>query len=260
MLMNTIQTGAKKVGDGIVRNSPTIMTGLGVGGMLTTIFLAVKATPKALRHIDDVRDQHERDAIVEGYEYEPPTTMEIVKASWKDYLPAALTGLSAVACLVFANTVSLQRQAALVSLYTMAEATLVEYKDKVIETIGANKEEKVHEAILQDRIDRAPLREGAIIVGEKGDTLCFDSLSGRYFKSDIEIIRRVQNDFNAQLINERYLTLNEFYDLLGLEHMAMGISQGWSTEYGLLDISFSAKMKDGKPCMVLDFRVGPRPL
>ncbi|NLJ49842.1 MAG: hypothetical protein GX428_09720, partial [Candidatus Atribacteria bacterium] len=56
-------------------------------------------------------------------------------------------------------------------------------------------------------------------------------------------------------------TLNEFYDELGLEGTELGRNMGWTTEFGLLDISFSAKLTpDNLPCIVLDYRIGPRKL
>ena len=56
-------------------------------------------------------------------------------------------------------------------------------------------------------------------------------------------------------------TLNEFYDELGLEGTELGRNMGWTTDYGLLNISFSAKLtQEGQPCIVLDFKVGPRKL
>ena len=38
---------------GTIKHSPEILTGVGIAGMITTTVLAVKATPKALRLIDD---------------------------------------------------------------------------------------------------------------------------------------------------------------------------------------------------------------
>jgi len=40
----------------IIKNSPTILTGLAVGGLVTTTVLAVKATPKALDILE--RNKH----------------------------------------------------------------------------------------------------------------------------------------------------------------------------------------------------------
>ena len=78
-------------------------------------------------------------------------------------------------------------------LYSLTESTLKEYKAKVVETIGENKERKVREDIIQDKLDAAPMATREIIITGGGDQLCCDILSERYFKSDIEKLRRSEN-------------------------------------------------------------------
>lgn len=251
--------GLKKVSVALMKNSPSILTSLSVGGLITTVVMAVNATPKAL----DILNQEITDREVENYGDRLPklTTKEIVALTWKCYIPTALMGITTIACIIGSNSINLRRNAALVSLYSLADTTLKEYQAKVIETIGEKKESAIKEDILQDRIDKNPAGNNTVIITGKGDTLCYDSLSGRYFKGDIETIRRIQNDFNKDLLNEMYKPLNELYEELGLEGTELGRDMGWNTEYGLLDISFSAKLtKDGQPCIVLDYKVGPRKL
>ena len=100
--MNLAQT-AKNIRTSMVKHSPEILTGLGIVGMITTTVLAVKATPKALTLID-VAENEKRDEL---------TPMETVKATWKCYIPAAVTGVTSIACLVGASSVNTRRNAAL---------------------------------------------------------------------------------------------------------------------------------------------------
>ena len=67
-----------------------------------------------------------------------------------------------------------------------------------------------------------------VIVTEKGNTLCRDSISGRYFKSDIDKIKKVVNELNRQLIHQNYISLNEFYYELGLDSTKNGSYLGWN--------------------------------
>jgi len=260
--MKSLAVIGKNVGNSLVKNSPTILTGVSVAGLLTTVAMAVTATPKAIEILD--REMWDREVIgIEKYgsPIQPLTKKEIISLTWKCYIPTVLMGAATIGCIIGANSIHLRRNAALVSLYSIAESTLKEYQAKVIETLGEKKEKLIKEEILQDRVTNNPPKENQIIITGNGDTLCYDSLSGRYFKSDIEKIRRIQNDFNRSLISEMYKTLNEFYDELGLEETELGRNMGWTTEFGLLDISFSAKLTpDNLPCIVLDYRIGPRKL
>ena len=50
------QHALKTTADVLSRNSPTILTGAAVAGMVTTVFLAVSATPEAIRRLDIHRE------------------------------------------------------------------------------------------------------------------------------------------------------------------------------------------------------------
>ena len=89
--------------------------------------------------------------------------------------------------------------------------------------------------------------------------MCFDVLSGRYFKSDIDLIKRVENNINKRMFNDMYISLNEFYIELGLEPIGIGDDLGWSVDKGMIDIDFSSQLADdGTPCLVIDYSVSPK--
>jgi hypothetical protein len=189
------------------------------------------------------------------------TPLEMVKLTWKLYVPTVVMGGATIACIIGSNSINLRRNAALASLYSLTETALQEYKEKVIETLGEKKEEKIKSAILQDKLEKDPVDEKQVIITGGGDVLCYESLSARYFRSSVEKIISIQNKFNHCLLSERYMTLNELYDELGLEHCSLGERTGWSTEFGLLDIKFESKIAANKePCLVLEYRIGPRGL
>ena len=258
--LNELKIFGKNAGDMVVRNSPSILTALGVGGLFTTVFMAVRVTPKAVKLIEEEEYTRKKDAFVESFPFEPVTKMDIVKMTWKLYAPAVAMGLGTAICIVGANSISMRRYAALGGLYGLAEASLKEYQEKVVGTLGEKKEAAMRSDILQDKLDANPLSGNTIIMtGKKGNTLCFDTLSGRYFKSDIETIRKIQNDFNLQILNgSNYATLNEWYDELGLDHTKLGDKLSWSLDY-MLNLVFDTKLSDdGEPCLVLDYRVVPQ--
>lgn len=235
----------KDVTRALKRHSPEILTGIGVAGMLATTVMAVKATPKAIMLVN------EREVEL-GVEKLP--AKEVVKTTWKCYIPAAVTGVTSIACIVGASSVNLKRNAALATAYTLSETALKEYKDKVIETIGEKKEKEVRDAIAKDQITKNPVSKADVIITEKGDTLCFDAFSGRYFKSDIEKIKRAENEFNRRLLQEDYLSLNEFYYELDLSGTYIGDRLAWRADRGLVEITFSSQLaEDGTPCLVLQF-------
>lgn len=234
------------------KHSPEILTGLGIAGMISTTVLAVKATPKALRLIEKKKEEMDlKDA-------DKLTVAETVQAAWKPYIPAAVTGTVSVACLVGASSVHLRRNTALAAAYHLSETALTEYKEKVIETIGKNKEKTIRHKIDKDRVDRNPPNDKEVIITGDGDTLCFDYHSGRYFKTSIDKLKKIENELNSRLLREDYISLNDFYDELGLSFTKMGDDLGWNVEKGLMEFSFSSQLVNDTPCLVLNYNVEPQ--
>lgn len=252
-----VRTNAIKVNKILVKESPTILLALGVTGVITTVILAVKATPKALYLLDgEMFHRAKKDPLREP---EPLTKLETIKLTWKCYIPTVLIGTTSIACIIASNSINLRRNAALASIYTITEATLKEYQQKVVDVIGKNKEQKIRDEISQDKLNNNPFDGQTVILTGRGETLFYDSLSGRYFKSDIENIRQIQNDFNRDLLTEMYKPLNDLYEKIGLEDTEIGRHIGWNIESGMLDISFGAKIaKDGIPCIVMNYKLVPQ--
>lgn len=251
----------------IVKHAPEILTGIGIGGMVTATVLAVKATPKALSLIEEEKnrqnDELQREAIESGddecREITKLTPLDTVKAAWKPYIPAVVTGTVSVACLIGASSVNARRNAVLATAYSLSETALAEYKEKVIEMVGEKKEEAIRDKVAKDHIEKAPLADREVILTGKGDALCFDVISGRYFKSDIDKVKKAQNELNQRLLSEMYISLNEFYYELGLRPIKLGNELGWNIDDGLIDLHFSSQLADdGTPCLVVDYHVAPR--
>ena len=234
----------------VSKHSPELMTGIGIAGMITATILAVKATPKALEAIDREKQELETDKL---------TPVETAKATWKYYIPTVVTGSASIACLIGASSVNLRRNAALATAYKLSETALTEYRDKVVETIGEKKEQTIREKIDKDHITQNPVSKNRVIVTGKGQTLCYDHISGRYFYSDIDLIKRAINELNRHITIHMYQSLNEFYDELNLEHIGIGYDLGWNIDGGIIDPEFSSHLtEDGQPCLVLGYSVDPK--
>ena len=244
---------AKSVKASLIEHSPELLTGIGIAGMVTTTILAVKATPRAIDLIRaDSAENHDGDP----YAY---TKTEAIKSCWKCYIPATITGVSSIVCIISATSVNARRNAALATAYTLSETALREYKDKVIETFGEKKEQVVLDAIAKDRIEKNPVSKNQVFVTGKGKTRCYDYVSGRYFESDADRIKKAEIELNRQILADMYVSLNEFYDLLGLDPIGIGDDLGWNVDCGTIELYFSAQLDDEEnPCLVLNYNVVPK--
>lgn len=234
----------------IARRSPEILTGIGIAGMVTTTVLAVKATPKALILIGQAENEKERDL----------KPIETVKVAWKPYIPAIVTGTMSTMCLIGASSVNLRRNAALATAYKLSETAFAEYKEQVIKTVGEKKEKAIKEKVAEERIKKNPVSKSEVIVTNNGKTLCYDPISGRYFYSTIDTVKRAALDIKENILKSfsGYASLNDFYDEIGLPRTSCGDDLGWNLERNI-EIDFSSRLSDnGEPSLVLDFVVAPR--
>lgn len=239
----------------VSEHSPGILMSVGIVGMVTTTILAVKATPKAMALIEEEKLRRYKEIDDDSI-----SKIDTVKVAWKPYIPAAATGLASIACLIGSSSVSAKRTAALAAAYQISETALTEYRAKVVETFGEKKERLVKDKIAKDQIEQHPVSKSEVIVTNDGITLCFDPISARYFKSSIERIKRAENDLNKSMLHDitGYVSLNEFYDELGIDRTAVGDDLGWSVDK-LIDMGFSSQIADnGEPSIVLDYRVAPK--
>ena len=234
----------------IKKHSPEILTGIGIAGLFTTTVMAVRATPKALILIEERKEEIGAEKL---------EAMDMVKTTWACYIPAAITGTLSVACLIGASSVNARRNAALATAYTLSESALKDYQGKVIEMFGEKKNEAVKDAVAKDKVEKNPVVTREVIITEKGNTLCYDAISGRYFKSDIEKIKKAECELNRQMLDDMYVSLNDFYYEIGLDSVKLGDELGWNVDSGYIDLSFSSQLaSDGTPCLVIDYSVAPR--
>lgn len=232
------------------KHSPEILTGIGIVGMGCSIVNAVIATPKAMTLVEQKKEQLDVNHL---------TPKETFLAVWKPYLPSALSFIASSACIIGASAVNYKRNAALGAAYALSERTLIRYRDKVIDTLGERKEREIRDKIAQDDVNNNQPSPKQIIVTSKGNTLCKDMISGRYFKSDIETIKQTINKLNRRLTYDHYISLNEFYGELGLDDIKNGDLMGWNLDNGLIEPNFNACItEEDEPCIVFDVDISPK--
>lgn len=232
------------------KHSPEILTGLGVIGLIATTVAAVRATPKALELIEENKDE---DGHI--------SKKDVVKVSWKQYVPSLLIGTVSIACIVGSNKISIHRSALLAAACSISEEKLKEYKNKVVDVFGEKKEkEEVYESIIQDKIDESPTPNCE--PKKSDDILFYDVWSGRYFYSDRNRVDRAINELNSIFLQSDQVCLNDFYDSINLDRNQFGYICGWNRQTTkLIEIRYSSHIaKDGNPCLAVDFFQDPTPL
>jgi hypothetical protein len=218
-------------------HSPEILSALGVSGLVATSYLTAKAATQVAR--DEDADPW-------------ASNKEKIKRYWKIYIPPAISGVITTACIIGSSQASGRRTAAAVTAFSVTEKAFSEYKEKVVEQVGKNKEQKIRDEIAEANVKKhMPSKE--IVIAGTGHVLCCELLTKRYFRSDMEALRKAQNDINARIVNDVYVALDEFYDILGLSYTSASGKLGWNSDK-LMELEFSTIMSEGgEPCIAFDY-------
>lgn len=250
--MIDLKEAGKNLYSGMCEHSPEILIGIGIAGMVTGTVLAVRSTPKAIELLEKRKKKLDSEKIPVG---------DIVKTTWKCYIPTIVVTSLSIACIIFADRQHVKRTVALSTACSLSETAFQTYKAKVIETIGEKKEKSIRDDIAKDEICRNPVGKKEIIVvsNATGDTLCFDTISARYFKSDIEKIRKIEAQLNRDLYSDMFVSLNDFYYALGLSPSSIGDDIGWNVDNGPINLEFSSQLSENDvPCLVINSNLSPR--
>ena len=199
-----------------VNNSASILTGLGVVGVIGTAVVTAKLTPKALDILDE-RERYKQDNYGESL-----TRFERVLAVTPTYMPAILIGLATCSCIIGSNRINQIRQASLMSAYTYLDSCYKEYQRKVKEIFGEDGEKKIREE-LHKEIELYD-KYGSLFVKK----LFYDEISKRYFEMSMYEIKDVEYKINRMFNFLGCLKLNEVYEFFNLKPTDFGDKVGWS--------------------------------
>lgn len=217
------------------RNASTILTCVGGAGVVVTSVMAVRATPKALRLLEEAKQE-------KGEEL---TKFESVRIAGPAYIPSILVGVSTIACIFGANMLNKRQQAALMSAYALLNNSYKEYKNTVEELYGEDANARIQEEIANAKYENSDVELSA------DKQLFFDEFSGRYFESTMADVLRAEYAVNKQIAEWGSAYLNDFYELAGVPTTDYGDHLGWSA-CGLYEMYWNQWLDFGHDKFVLD--------
>ena len=258
-VMKTVKRSLKQAKRQIDKHSPEILTGFGLIFGVMTVKEVAKQAPIVKEELDIL---HARLGESDEEYTKAQIMWEEAKIAIPLYKKAIGTGIAAGTCFVGSNRVSYKRITAYATTASLYQKDLSEYKAKVKEMLGETKEQKVEAAVAKDHVDKTFEQKKESIGTEEiisdGLCLCYDKMSGRYFRSSPELIRKAEAKLNKNLISEMYVSLNDFYFELGLSPTGLGDELGWNIDE-IIDIMFNSIVApDGQPCLVVEYLVQPR--
>lgn len=250
--------GTQRLWRGIRRASPTILTCMAAVGVIGTAILAVRGTTKAQKLLQEATDR-------KGEEL---TKLETVKAAAPAYIPTALVGASTIFCIVGANILNKRQQATMASAYAMLNQTYQRYRKAANAIYGEDADGKIQTEMAKDiYISGSGYIYDPDMDKSSEKILFFDSNSQRYFQATIPAVLTAMYHVNRTLVLEGDVTLNRFFEFIGIEKIPGGDEVGWTCDElydsGLMWLDFEnvyTKMEDGMECCVISSCISATPL
>lgn len=235
------------------RNASTILTIIGGVGVIVTAIMTAKATPKAVKKIEQAKEK-------KGEEL---TTIEKIKIAGPNYIPASLVCIGTVTCIFGANVLNKRQQAALVSAYALVDSSYKQYKHKLVELYGKETHNEIVDAIAVEKAKEVGIYAESCCANtcltdseSCGDPVLFyDEFGKRHFESTIEQVITAEYHLNRNFVLRGYATLNELYEFLGLEHTDYGNTVGWAVEDEFYWIDFNHRktvLDDGLEVFIIE--------
>lgn len=234
----------------VIKQSPGILSGLGVIGFISSVVMVAKVAPKA-------------EKIIEEASYTPTPHfcidnqlgfLDKVKLVAPIYAPTAGMILISTACIIASNHTYRHRYASLLALYSISEVAVGKWQAAALEEVGPRKFDKVKERVLGSEEDPPEI----LLVDEK-KSLFYDGYLGRWFTTDsVETVRRIVNDLNEQLLKDDFVPLNDLYYALGCDHVPFGDDVGWNLSIAKVEVQFNSFIRKDRPYISIMYSVEPR--
>lgn len=245
----------------IRKHISTVLCVIATAGIAATAILTAKATPKAMKLIEEAKK--EKNELSKA---------DTVIAAAPAYIPAIVSGVMTAVCIFGANALSIKQQASLMSAYGILHANYGKYTGKVKELLGVKTHEQILEAIAVEKADKnstiyIPDIMGSVSLGagniQEEKRLFYDSFSGRYFESTFGRVLEAEYHLNRNYALGCDVTMNDFYLFLGIDKVDGCDDVGWADyngEIGWIDFdNVLSRLDDGREYIMICMTFEPLP-
>ena len=258
-----------KIGSDLIaganKNAPTLMSIGAVMGLGATVYLALKAKPKAddilkeraekLAEIEEEFDgvTEEKD-ILDKKKQIKDININAVKNLGKVLWSPVLAGILTSSLIFGANHINLRRLADMSAMYEISSDALMRYKKKTEEVLGEKKKTQVEEEVDKDVVrsavnDGLPFKETG-----NGSTPCIEGWSRQRAYLSRNFIDKTVNEVNNRINKYDFVSLNELYFSLGLEEVPYGDEVGWNINDSLIELRYTSELINDTPYLVFNFK------
>ncbi len=240
-----------KVGFRLKRRSPEILMIVGVAGTVVSAVMACRATTRIDEIMEDTSEQIEKihecsgnPDIKEKYSEEDARKDTVIVYAHagvklaKLYAPSIGLGLLSLSSILASNNILRKRNAAIAAACTAANRSYREYRNRVIERFGKEVDHQLRynikaEEIVTNEKGKEKKEKRTIEVADPNVSgyMKYFTKSNPYWENNSDYVEMFleaqQNYANDKLRAIGHITLNEVYDMLGMQDTKAGMVVGW---------------------------------
>lgn len=263
MNFSTIVKGCKMAvkysGKQIVKHAPGILCGFGTGGVGLALVLMAKKAPDAKKDFDAEKAKWEATEDKEKRN-KADYIFKLVRIGAQHYWVVISVATGAVLCFWLANRINFKRLMSALTALGISTKGKEELEEKIKELDGEKHLQKIKDEIDADRIKNDPPVQDKIIDTGLGTHLCYEAITGRYFYSNIERIKRAVITCRDYLQKDGYLSVNDWFCELNLDTTDLQLC--WTAEsideVNDFDIETSSQLTpEGVPVLVIRYQTNP---
>lgn len=246
--MSIKQSITRSIGRSILQSkkqSPHIFFALGLVGVVGSAVLACRATLKLEENLDEIKKELEEIEVMKPAskdmvtkyteeEYYKDLAYTYAKSAGrlvKLYGPSVVIGSISIVALTGSHVQMANRNAALTATLAAVSKAFDEYRIRVKEEIGEDREFELHQNIRDEAVEIEGKKEIVKISSGLSPYARFFEPSNLNWQKDQELnrifIQCQQNYANHLLTARGHVFLNEVYDSLGLDRSQAGAVVGW---------------------------------
>lgn len=282
MKLNTLKLKTKKY-------SPELLLGAGIVSIIAGTVMACKATPKAVKIMEEANETLEViHNVQESKEHEDYTDKDFRKdialtyfqtagKLLKAYGPAILVTVTGIGCVCGSHHILTKRNAALTAAYAAVSEGYSQYRARVLEQLGEDAERKLRYGLVEEEVEEKTIDDKGKEKTKKEKKTVIDDITGspyaRFFDSasrcweddaenNLTFLKIQEAHFNDKLRANKVVFLNEVYDALDIPRTKAGQVVGWvwKDENSYIDFGIFSKgnrraVNCYEPVILLDFNV-----
>jgi hypothetical protein len=225
-----------------------ILAVISVGGVFATGIFAAKGGLEAEKilaerdqlYLEENSDQEEVDENGEPVEqtFVPASFREKFGLTWRCYVPAGISGVITIACIIGNQYISTKQIAALTASVGFLMANRNQLEDAIREKYGEDALQELKQKIKLRKPEKEIIKCIAEETG-KGNLLCFDGYSGRWFRSNEDAVVQAIKAFSDMVKAGGYVSWNDLFRLYGIEESHFGFQWGYPSDGDGLGYDYS---------------------